>query len=198
MRTRLQAVLASTCLALAPFSQAVAQSYPSKPIHIIVAFAPGGPVDVVARLAADKLPEILGQPVVVENRPSSTGNLGTQVVAKAAPDGYTILATSSAFAVNVSLLKDPGYEVKEFVPIVQAATQPNLIVVNSTFPAKTLPETQAYLDLADALDRHARTLRPQLERLLTEATPAGRVYAADLLYKLDPVAGRDAAWWATS
>ena len=62
------------------------------------------------------------------------------------------------------------------------------------FAAKTLPETQAYLDLADALDRHARTLRPQLERLLTEATPAGRVYAADLLYKLDPVAGRD-AWY---
>ena len=141
MRTRLQAVLAATCLALASFSQAVAQSYPSKPIHIIVAFAPGGPVDVVARLAADKLPEILGQPVVVENRPSSTGNLGTQVVAKAAPDGYTILATSSAFAVNVSLSPNAGYDAeRDFAPIIQAATQPNVIVVNAEFPAKSLSE----------------------------------------------------------
>jgi tripartite-type tricarboxylate transporter receptor subunit TctC len=141
MRTRLQAVLAATCVALAPFSQPAAQSYPSRPIHIIVAFAPGGPVDVVARVAAEKLPEILGQPIVVENRPSSTGNLGTQAVAKAAPDGYTILATSSAFAVNVSLSPNAGYDPgRDFAPIIQAATQPNVIVVNAGFPAKTLAE----------------------------------------------------------
>jgi tripartite-type tricarboxylate transporter receptor subunit TctC len=141
MRTRLQTVFAVACLALSPLSQSVAQSYPSRPVHIIVAFAPGGPVDVVARVAADKLPEILGQPVVVENRPSSTGNLGTQVVAKAPPDGYTILATSSAFAVNVSLSPNAGYDPeRDFAPIIQAATQPNVIVVNSSFPAKTLAE----------------------------------------------------------
>lgn len=141
MRTRLQAVLAATCVALSPFSQPTAQSYPSRPIHIIVAFAPGGPVDVVARVAAEKLPEILGQPIVIENRPSSTGNLGTQVVAKAAPDGYTILATSSAFAVNVSLSPNAGYDPeRDFAPIIQAATQPNVIVVNAGFPAKTLAE----------------------------------------------------------
>ena len=141
MRTRLEAVMAATCLALAPLSPSVAQSYPARPVHIIVAFAPGGPVDVVARLAAEKLPEILGQPVVVENRPSSTGNLGTQVVAKAPPDGYTILATSSAFAVNVSLSPNAGYDPdRDFAPIIQAATQPNVIVVNSEFPAKTLAE----------------------------------------------------------
>ena len=119
---------------------ALAQAYPSKPIHIIVAFAPGGPVDVVARLAQQKLQDILGQPIVVENRPSTTGNLGTQVVAKSAPDGYTILANSSAFAVNVSLSANAGYEVAEFVPVMQFATQPNLIVVNNEFPAKTLAE----------------------------------------------------------
>src|ERR1700687_6157570 len=141
MRTRLEAVMAATCLALAPLSPSVAQSYPARPVHIIVAFAPGGPVDVVARVAAEKLPEILGQPVVVENRPSSTGNLGTQVVAKAPPDGYTILATSSAFAVNVSLSPNAGYDPdRDFAPIIQAATQPNVIVVNSEFPAKTLAE----------------------------------------------------------
>jgi tripartite-type tricarboxylate transporter receptor subunit TctC len=149
MRTLLQAVLTATGLALAPFSTALAQSYPTRPIHIIVAFAPGGPVDVVARLAAEKLPEILGQPVVVENRPSSTGNLGTQVVAKAAPDGYTILATSSAFAVNVSLSPNAGYDPdRDFKPIIQAVTQPNMLVVNSTFPAKTLAEL---LDMAKTM-----------------------------------------------
>jgi tripartite-type tricarboxylate transporter receptor subunit TctC len=139
MTTRLRTILAA-CLAIAPLVS-FAQGYPSRPIHIIVAFAPGGPVDVVARLAADKLPEILGTSVVVENRPSSTGNLGTQVVAKSAPDGYTILATSSAFAVNVSLSSSAGYDAEhDFAPIVQAATQPNVIVVNSGFPAKTLGE----------------------------------------------------------
>src|SRR5437867_1432002 len=141
LRTRLEAVMAATCLALAPLSPSVAQNYPARPVHIIVAFAPGGPVDVVARLAAEKLPEILGQPVVVENRPSSTGNLGTQVVAKAPPDGYMILATSSAFAVNVSLSPNAGYDAdRDFAPIIQAATQPNVIVVNSGFSAKTLAE----------------------------------------------------------
>jgi tripartite-type tricarboxylate transporter receptor subunit TctC len=121
-------------------SAAFAQGYPNRPVHIIVAFAPGGPVDVVARVIATKLPEFLGQPVVVENRPSSTGNLGTQVVARATPDGYTILANSSAFAVNITLSASAGYTVEDFVPIVQAATQPNVIVVNSEFPAKTLAE----------------------------------------------------------
>ncbi len=119
---------------------AMPQAYPSKPIHIVVAFAPGGPVDVVARIAQQKLQDILGQPIVVENRPSTTGNLGTQAVAKAQPDGYTLLANSSAFAVNVSLSANAGYEVADFVPIVQFATQPNLIVVNNDFPAKTLAE----------------------------------------------------------
>src|SRR5471030_2439566 len=136
---RIAAILATSCISIFPFS-AIAQSYPTKPIHIVVAFAPGGPVDVVARLVGVKLTEILGQPAVVENRPSSTGNLAAQFVAKAAPDGYTLLATSSAFAVNVTLSPNAGYEPGEFAPIIQAATQPNVIVVNSTFPAKTLAQ----------------------------------------------------------
>lgn len=134
----MRTILAAILIAIAP--AAPAQGYPNRPVHIIVAFAPGGPVDVVARVIATKLPDFLGQAVVVENRPSSTGNLGTQVVAKAAPDGYTILANSSAFAVNITLSAGAGYTVEDFVPIVQAATQPNVIVVNSEFPAKTLAE----------------------------------------------------------
>jgi tripartite-type tricarboxylate transporter receptor subunit TctC len=131
-------VLAAVVIAAAlPAAHA---QYPTKPVHVIVAFAPGGPVDTVARLVAQKMGDMLGQPAVVENRPSSSGNLGTQVVAKAAPDGYTILATSSAFAVNVTLSPNAGYEPNDFAPIVQAATQPNVIVVNSTFPATTLKQ----------------------------------------------------------
>jgi len=135
---RLAALFAAVLACAAP--QGWAQGYPSKPVHFIVAFAPGGPVDVVARLVASKVQDLLGQPAVVENRPSASGNLGAEVVAKAAPDGYSVLVTSSAFAVNLTLFSNPGYKARDFVPIVQAATQPNVIVVNAEFPAKTLAE----------------------------------------------------------
>ena len=138
-------MLARILALLAVSLAASAQPYPVRPIHFICAFAPGGPVDVVARLMATRLPEVLGQPVVVENRPSTTGNLGTQVVARSPADGYTILATSSAFAVNVTLSANAGYDPTDFAPLFQAATQPNVIVVKSDFPAKTLREL---LDLA--------------------------------------------------
>lgn len=137
---RILSCIAAAALVLAPLSGSFAQGYPGKPIHLIVAFAPGGPVDTVARIVGQKVSELVGQPIVVENRPSASGNIGAQVVAKAAPDGYTILATSSAFAVNATLFKAPGYEPRDFAPIVQAATQPNVIVVKADFPAKTLAE----------------------------------------------------------
>jgi tripartite-type tricarboxylate transporter receptor subunit TctC len=130
------------CAVLLAFAApgALAQSWPAKPLHFIVAFSPGGPVDTIARLVAAKMQDELGQPAVVENRPSASGNLGAEVVAKAAPDGYTVLVTSSAFAVNLTLFSNPGYKARDFAPIVQAATQPNVIVVNADFPAKTLAE----------------------------------------------------------
>src|SRR5690242_41793 len=134
---RALAILAAA-VALVPSAAAFAQGYPTKPVHMIVAFAPGGPVDTVARIVGQKLVDLLGEPIVVENRPSASGNIGAQVVSRAAPDGYTILVTSSAFAVNATLFKDPGYEPRDFAPIVQAATQPNVIVVKADFPAKTL------------------------------------------------------------
>ena len=122
-------------------TMAFAQAFPSKPVRIIVAWAPGGPVDVVARLVANKMPETLGQTVIVENRPSATGNIGSAFVAKASPDGYTILANSSAFAVNVTLTPNAGYDAeKELIPLVQIATQPNLIVAHPGVSAKTIAE----------------------------------------------------------
>src|SRR5258708_14710400 len=110
---RFAKMLAALCIASAPLFPG-AQGYPAKPIHFIVAFAPGGPVDVVARLVGAKIPQVLGHPSVVENRPSSTGNLGTQVVAKSAPDGYTVPAPPSAFAVNVTLSPKPAYDPAAF------------------------------------------------------------------------------------
>jgi len=120
---------------------AFAQAYPAKPIRLAVAFPPGGPVDIIARLLAPKMSESLGQPVIVENKVGASGNVATQDVAKSAPDGYTLLAHSSAYAVNPTLFSNPGYDpVKDLLPIAVVAQQANIIVVNATFPAKTLDD----------------------------------------------------------
>jgi len=120
---------------------ALAQPYPSKPIRMVVAFPPAGPVDIVARLLAPKLTDALGQQVVVENRAGAGGNVPTSQVAKAPADGYTLLAHSSAYAVNPSLFANAGYDPeKDFVAIAIVAAQPNLILVHPDFPAKSLAE----------------------------------------------------------
>jgi tripartite-type tricarboxylate transporter receptor subunit TctC len=122
-------------------SFAAAQPYPAKPIRIMVAFPPGGPTDIIARLVSPKMSEILGQSVVVENVTGAGGNIATARVAKADPDGYTILLHSSGFAVNPALSSNAGYDPqKDFVPVVIVASQPNVIIVNAAFPARTLPE----------------------------------------------------------
>src|SRR4051794_2549425 len=123
---------------------AMAQSYPTKPIHMLVAFPPGGPVDIIARLLGPKIGESLGQPVVVENKVGASGNVATTEVARSAPDGYTILAHSSAYAVNPSLFSNAGYDpVRDLAAIAVAAQQANIVLVNSSFPAKTLEELKA-------------------------------------------------------
>jgi tripartite-type tricarboxylate transporter receptor subunit TctC len=122
-------------------SLAFAQPYPSKPIRMVVAFPPAGPVDIVARLVAPKLSEALGQQVVVENRAGAGGNVPTAQVAKAPADGYTLLMHSSAYAVNPSLTPNAGYDPqKDFIPVAVVAAQPNLILVHADFPAKSLGE----------------------------------------------------------
>ncbi len=108
---------------------AFAQPYPSKPIRIAVAFPPGGPVDIIARLVGPKLSEILGQQVVVENKVGASGNLATTEVAKSAPD------------VNPSLFKNAGYDPnKDLIPVAVVAQQANIILVNASFPANTLDD----------------------------------------------------------
>jgi tripartite-type tricarboxylate transporter receptor subunit TctC len=134
-------VLCAAAVLIATLSQAFAQGYPNKPIRFVVAFAPGGPADLAARLVSQKLPELLGQQVVVDNRAGAGGNIGAAAVAKAAPDGYTTLVTTSAVAVNATLFANPGYDAeRDFVPIVQIATQPNMVFVNAGAPAKSLDE----------------------------------------------------------
>ena len=120
---------------------AFAQPYPSKPIRVLVAFPPGGPVDIVARLVQPKLGDALGQPVVVENKVGASGNIATVEVARSAPDGYTLLTHSSAYAVNPALFRNAGYDpLKDLVPVAIVASQANIILVNASFPAATLDE----------------------------------------------------------
>jgi len=119
----------------------LAQDWPNKPVRVIVPFAPGGPVDIIARILGAKLNETLGQQFVVENRTGAGGNIGAAVAAKAAPDGYTVLATSSAIVVNMSLYSNPGYDAeRDFIAVAIPASQPNMIFVNASVPAQTLPE----------------------------------------------------------
>ncbi|HWI36276.1 MAG TPA: tripartite tricarboxylate transporter substrate binding protein [Burkholderiales bacterium] len=120
---------------------AFAQSYPDKPIHMLVAFPPGGPTDIMARLIGTQLSASLGQPVVVENRVGASGNLATQEVAKSAPDGYTMLIHSSAYAVNPTLFSNAGYDpAKDLTAVSVMAQQANIILVNASYPAKTLAD----------------------------------------------------------
>ena len=120
---------------------ALAQPYPSKPIRMTVAFPPGGPVDVIARLVQPKLTEALGQSIVIENVGGGGGNIAAQRVAKSPADGYTVLAHSSAYAVNPSLLGNTGFDAeKDMIPIAVIGQQANLIFVHADFPARTLAE----------------------------------------------------------
>ena len=137
----MKAVLAAVIVASLAGGSARAETFPSKPIRMVVAFPPAGPVDLVARLIAPALSETLGKNVVVENRTGASGNVGTAEVKRAPADGYTLLAHSSAFAINPSLIPESGYDAqKDFVPVAIMASQPNVIVVHPDFPAKTLAE----------------------------------------------------------
>jgi tripartite-type tricarboxylate transporter receptor subunit TctC len=128
--------------ALAALGPAVAQTYPTRPITLVVPFAPGGSASTAARSVADKMGEALGQQIVVDNRGGAGGTVATRAVAKAAPDGYTILVvTSATVGTSPSLFQNVGYDPrKDFDPIGLIAATPNLIAVHPTFPARSLAE----------------------------------------------------------
>ena len=141
MKLLLAAILLSSAIT------APAQPYPSKPVHLIVPFPPGGPTDIVGRMVAQKLSEGLGQPVVVENRPGAGGTVGSIAAAKAPPDGYTLLyGSTSTLAIAPSLYRNLPYDPrKSFAPISLVSSGPIIVAVNEKVPARTLKE---FIELA--------------------------------------------------
>jgi tripartite-type tricarboxylate transporter receptor subunit TctC len=130
---------------LAITAGAQAQGYPSKPLRMVVAFAPGGPTDAMARLIADKLGEKLGQRVIVENRPGAGGNIGYESVAKSAPDGYTLAFVDPSLTVNPSLYMPAKYDAeRDFTPISLAVRGPTVMTVPAAHKAKTVGEFIAF------------------------------------------------------
>lgn len=135
-------LIAGIAALLLPAQAALGQSFPSKPVTLVLGFAPGGPSDVMARVFSRKMEEVLKQPVVIDNRPGAGGSVAGAFVARAAPDGYTVmLGTGSLLAINVSLYKNLGYDpVKDFAPISKLGTQTNVLYVHPSVQAKTLKE----------------------------------------------------------
>jgi len=122
-----------------------AQVYPTKPVRIMVGFTPGNAADVITRLIGQSLSERLGQPFVIENRPGAGGTLGTEAVVRSAPDGYTLVSCSSADAVNAAIYDKLSYNfIRDIAPVAGIASGPLVLVVNPSFPAKTVPEFIAY------------------------------------------------------
>jgi tripartite-type tricarboxylate transporter receptor subunit TctC len=142
MSMRRMSTLLAVCGALAAAGPAVAQSYPARPITLVVPFAPGGSASTAARSVADKMSETLGQQIVIDNRGGAGGTVATRAVAKAPPDGYTLLVvTSATVGTSPSLFQNLGYDPrKDFAPIGLIAATPNLIAVHPTFPARSLAE----------------------------------------------------------
>jgi tripartite-type tricarboxylate transporter receptor subunit TctC len=134
MRRSVVAIALSAGLVL--FGAASAQQYPTKPIRLMVPFAPGGANDVVARIVAIRLGEALGQPVVVDNRGGAGGTIGADIVAKAPPDGHTLLIASMGLAVNAVLYPKLPYDtLKDLAPVTMVGEQPNIVVVHPAVAA---------------------------------------------------------------
>jgi len=139
--TKILVVLAAFFLT----SIAAAAEFPAKPIKLVVPFPPGGAVDALGRLVGQKTSEILGQPIVIDNRAGAAGSIGTEIVAKSTPDGYTLLmGSTSSLSVIPNLQKVPYDPIKDFTPVSLVAYIPHVLVINNDVPAKTLAQFIAY------------------------------------------------------
>jgi tripartite-type tricarboxylate transporter receptor subunit TctC len=122
-----------------------AQTYPARPVRVIVGFPPGGGIDIIARLMGKWLSERLGQPFVIENRPGASSNIATKAAVRAAPDGYTILMVGVFNAVNTTLYEKLNFNfIRDIMPVATITRAPNIMVVHPSFPAKTAPDFIAY------------------------------------------------------
>jgi tripartite-type tricarboxylate transporter receptor subunit TctC len=142
MRVITSKLLILAAILILTMPAAVAADYPTRPVNLVVAFTPGGPSDVLARIIGKKLEQILGQPFIVENRPGAGGNVAAEQVARAAPDGYTLLnGNNSILATNAALYKTINFDPEaDFAPISLIGSQANILVVNPAVPAKTMNE----------------------------------------------------------
>lgn len=137
--------IAATLLLAAASAAAQAQGYPSKPIRVVVPYPAGGVVDVIARSVGERMAQTIGQPSVVENKVGAAGSIGTEAVARSAPDGYTLVLASPSHTVNISLYsKLPWHPLKSFAPVAMVGVVPNVILVHPSVPARTLAEFIAY------------------------------------------------------
>jgi tripartite-type tricarboxylate transporter receptor subunit TctC len=142
MSTGILAVLRMAALAALGITTALAQPYPNKPVRILIAQAPGSATDVISRVVANRLSELLGQPVVIEAKPGAGGALGTEAAARSAPDGYTLfMGNNSTHGSNPALYAKLPYDpIKDFAPISMVASVPYVLIVNPSLPAKTVDE----------------------------------------------------------
>ncbi len=144
-RSAARRIAAALALAACAAGAAWAQAYPARPIKLVVAFTPGGTTDIIARVLAEAAGQRLGQQIIVENRPGAGGNLGTEAVARAAPDGYTLsLCTIGTCAMNAAIYPSMPYDVeRDFAPVVLVGSVANVLAVNASVPAKTVKELVA-------------------------------------------------------
>jgi len=142
----MKTLLIAVAVAVFGINQAAAQSYPSRPVKIVVPATPGGAIDLIARTLAEKLTASLGQPVVVENKPGASNNLGTDFVAKSPADGYTLVIVASSHATNKHLFKQMPFDpIKDFEPVVYTHVVPLLLAVHPSVQAKTVPELVGWI-----------------------------------------------------
>jgi tripartite-type tricarboxylate transporter receptor subunit TctC len=137
--------MAGAAAALPLAGPAMAQAYPARPVRVIVGYAAGGPTDIAARMIGQWLSERLGQQFVIENRPGATGNIGTEAVVNAAPDGYTLLVVAASNAINTTLYEKLSFVFhRDTAPVAGIIRVPNVLEVTPSFPARTVPEFIAY------------------------------------------------------
>jgi tripartite-type tricarboxylate transporter receptor subunit TctC len=180
--------------ALLPFAARAADAWPAKPIHLIVPFPAGGQLDVVARLVADRLVPLLGQPIIVEAKPGADGNIGTDLVAKAEPDGYTWLAASPPTTIQPSVRpKTLRYDpIRDFAPVAFIGTSPFLFVVPASLPVRTIAEFVAYAKARPDQISYAGSARGTVVHLASEMLKHDTGIAMEMIgYKGQPDAIAD-------
>ena len=183
-RAILEASIAASLIGLP--GAAFPQQYPSRAVHLVVPYPAGGTFDAVARLLGERLTAGLGQPVLVENRPGASGMIALASVAKAEPDGYTLLVTGSSLVLNFASYKTVNYRLEDFAPVAGLIDMPLAIAVNPAFPAKTFAELVATIKASP--DKYASSTAGTIEEIVLERLKK----TAGLRFQLIPYSGRSA------